>query len=333
MKIGIPQALFFYQFYPFWKTFFEALGCEVVLSAPTNNDTLKAGLDLAVDDACLPIKLYHGHIVELIGKVDVIFAPRIISIVPKEYICPKFLGLPDMIRACISPLPQIIDVELNLYKGRQGLYQHIYNIGKILKKSNSEIFYAYIKALKALRQCEALVRQSKLTPVEALMTKGKSQEREETSVGNKLKVLLLGHNYIIYDNFISMNLIDKLRNNNIDLITCEMVPQSCISQGTKRLSKDLFWTLGKNSLGAFYYYLDGQTIDGVIHVASFGCGPDSLVGELLEQKARREYNVPFLCLYLDEHSAEAGFDTRLEAFIDVLEGRKLYEENNLSAHG
>ncbi|AYO30678.1 hypothetical protein D2962_08620 [Biomaibacter acetigenes] len=78
--------------------------------------------------------------------------------------------------------------------------------------------------------------------------------------------------------------------------------------------------------------MENKKIDGIIHVASFGCGPDSLIGELLEHRVMREYKVPFLYLTLDEHSGEAGFDTRLEAFLDILEGRKV-SESNISAHG
>ena len=56
----------------------------------------------------LPIKIFHGHVADLINKVDAIFVPRIISIAPREYICPKFLGLPDMIRNSISNLPPLM---------------------------------------------------------------------------------------------------------------------------------------------------------------------------------------------------------------------------------
>ena len=82
---------------------------------------MKKGIELCVVDACLTIKIFHGHVVYLIGKVDIFYVPRIISIEPKEYICPKFLGLPDMVRNSILDLPAIIDSELNLYKGRIGI--------------------------------------------------------------------------------------------------------------------------------------------------------------------------------------------------------------------
>ena len=53
---------------------------------------------------------------------------------------------------------------------------------------------------------------------------------------------------------------------------------------------------------------------------------------LIEKKTKRDYNIPFLYLNLDEHAGETGFDTRLEAFLDVLEGRG-YLEDNISTYG
>lgn len=333
MRIGIPRALFYYQFFPFWKSFFEQLGHEVVLSSPTNKDIVKQGLELCVDDACLPIKVFHGHVASLKDKVDIIFVPRIISIEPREYICPKFLGLPDMIKNSVPGASQILDVELNLYKGKSNMLNHVLNLGKILNINQSRVLFAYYKAANALRQFEAMMIKNSAFPQDVMDKKQYIMKGPCHKVGaNKLKVLLLGHYYNIYDDYISMDLIRKLRKQNIQLITSEMVTRREIQEGIKKLSKDMFWTLGKKTIGTAFYYLENKKVDGVIHVASFGCGPDSLVGELLERSIKKHYKVPFLYLNLDEHSGEAGFNTRLEAFLDVLEGRS-YIENNISAHG
>ena len=129
-----------------------------------------------------------------------------------------------------------------------------------------------------------------------------------------------------------MNVTAKLRKQNITFITPEMVPDKIISIGNRKLSKNMFWTLGKKTLGTAYYYLENNKIDGIIYLASFGCGPDSLVGELVEKRTKRDFEIPFLLINLDEHSGEAGFNTRLEAFLDVLEGRK-QDEDDIPSYG
>jgi len=328
LRIGIPKALFYYQFYPFWKNLFEQLGYKVVLSSSTNKEILKRGIELCVDDACLPIKIFHGHVADLIGKVDIIYIPRIISIEPREYICPKFLGLPDMIRNSVPGISDILDTELNLYKGKSNILNHVLNLGKILNINQSLMLFAYYKAMKVQRQFEHLLIERSAIPQDFFdKNQGDFENQILKKRTNNIKVLLLGHNYNIYDDYISMGLIKKLRKNNIEFVTSEMMTKKEIHEGNKNLSKDLFWTLGKKTIGTAYYYLENKKVDGIIHVASFGCGPDSLVGELLEKRTKKQYKVPFLYLNLDEHAGEAGFNTRLEAFLDVLEGRKQLEDN------
>ena len=61
IRVGIPRALLYYRYYPAWKTFFNALQAEVVLSPETNKEILDAGVRLAVE-ACLPVKIYLGHL-------------------------------------------------------------------------------------------------------------------------------------------------------------------------------------------------------------------------------------------------------------------------------
>jgi len=86
-KVGIPRALLYYQYYPMWKTFFETLGAEVIVSPPTTQVTLSAGASRVVADTCLPVKVFVGHALSLIGKCDYIFIPAIRSVKPKVYNC------------------------------------------------------------------------------------------------------------------------------------------------------------------------------------------------------------------------------------------------------
>ena len=61
--------------------------------------------------------------------------------------------------------------------------------------------------------------------------------------------------------------------------------------------------------------------DGVIHIRPFSCMPE-LVAQKILTKVEKDYNIPILTLSVDEHSSEVGFDTRLEAFMDMLVRKK-----------
>ncbi|HOE57840.1 MAG TPA: hypothetical protein PLI20_09650, partial [Bacillota bacterium] len=63
-----------------------------------------------------------------------------------------------------------------------------------------------------------------------------------------------------------------------------------------------------------------------------GCGVDSLAGEDIEKQARMYYKKPYMVLNIDEHTGDASFNTRIEAFFDLL-NRRNSDAANLSAHG
>ena len=99
MRVGIPQALLYHYYMPLWRELFEALGCEVVFSGDTNKGIVNQGVRVSVPEICVPIKIFNGHIIELEKKeVEYIFVPRMVSVEDGLTFCPKFLGLPDMLR-------------------------------------------------------------------------------------------------------------------------------------------------------------------------------------------------------------------------------------------
>jgi predicted nucleotide-binding protein (sugar kinase/HSP70/actin superfamily) len=109
VKIGIPRALFYYYYYPLWRAFFNSMGLEVVLSPETNKAILDNGIETTLSEACLPVKVFFGHVTAIADQVDYLFVPRITRVEPKAYICPKFMGLPDMLRARLNNLPVLVD--------------------------------------------------------------------------------------------------------------------------------------------------------------------------------------------------------------------------------
>jgi predicted nucleotide-binding protein (sugar kinase/HSP70/actin superfamily) len=63
-----------------------------------------------------------------------------------------------------------------------------------------------------------------------------------------------------------------------------------------------------------------EPVDGFIQVTPFACGPDAIVGDLLERRIKQA-GKPLLKLNFEEHSGEAGIITRLEAFLDLIKFR------------
>jgi len=139
--------------------------------------------------------------------------------------------------------------------------------------------------------------------------------------GSMLNIVIIGHVYNVYDSFINMELIEKLRSNYINIITIDTMDINLINKKSRLLNKKMFWNFGRKALGCAFHILDRDDIDGVIYLMSFGCGIDSFVCDLVERKIRKNSDIPFIILTIDEHSGEAGMNTRIEAFIDMVRWR------------
>ncbi|MDD2585402.1 MAG: acyl-CoA dehydratase activase-related protein [Syntrophomonadaceae bacterium] len=327
-RVGIPHGLFYYYYYPLWKTFFNSLGAEVVTSPATNRLIVDAGIQKAVDETCLPIKVYFGHVFQLCQQnLDYIFIPRLVSIEAKSYICPKFMGVPDMIKATIPGLPPVIDIVIDLSKTDKLLKKDIFQLGRLFTRDNKAIRNAYKKGLQEYYFCRALAGQG-YTMSEAIQVwEGTSQD---ITGEYDLNLGLLGHGYSLYDENISMNIVNKVRAMGCRVHLPETCDRKSIEAEAATIPKRVFWTLGRKMVGSALHMDKRKDIDGMIYVACFGCGPDSLIGEIIERKIK---NKPFMLITIDEHTGEGGLVTRLEAFCDMLRRRRASSENNISSHG
>ncbi|RKD32715.1 acyl-CoA dehydratase activase-related protein [Thermohalobacter berrensis] len=329
-KLGIPQGLLFYDYYPLWKEFFKELGVEVVLSSKTNKEILDKGVSACVDEACLPVKVFHGHVEDLKDKVDYIFIPKFISIRKREFICPKFLGLPEMIKNSIKDLPPIIDTEINLRKSNYKLMKAIFETGRHFTYNFFKINSAYKKAFKYYTDYKRLITKG-VIPMEAIRVYSKCINNVENRNDNSLRIMVSGHPYNIYDEYLSMRLIKKLKKDNINVITPEMIKEDKINYYASKLPKRMFWSFGRKIVGSAFSVMEEQKVDGIIYVSSFGCGLDSILIDLVQRKAKA-LKVPFTLLTVDEHTGEAGINTRIEAFTDMIKWR-VKNENNIPTHG
>ena len=320
IKVGIPRALLYYRFYPLWKTFFTELGAEVVVSEPTTQEIFRKGLKKFVGDTCLPMKLVFGHVITLADKVDYLFIPRLVSIEKDTYLCPHFAGLPDVLRAIMPDLPPILDTYFNVRK-KGVTMKSIYEAGKRFDKNPRRVYRAYQKAQEVYKKFLERIRDG-ITPQEAIQAFDGKEISLPKKRKERLNIALVGNPYTVYDPFSSLNIIQKLRKLGAKIYTSEMIPDETIEEGIRALSKRIYWTFGKETVGAAFHYLDSKEIDGLIYIISFECGPDSLLKEIVDDKARKNKKSAYMTLVIDEHTGETGINTRLDAFIEMIKRRR-----------
>ncbi len=315
IRIGVPRALFYYQYYPAIKAFFEELGAEIVLSSPTTKETLASGSSRVVADTCLPVKVFLGHVLSLIKECDYIFIPVIRSIKPKVYNCSKFLGLPDMTRAVIPESPPILEIEIDVNRGKRRLYQEIYKLGRTFTLNPLRIKKAAQKALEAHLSFRESMRKEKLTPPQVIEGLAPSQAQA------RLSIALIGHPYLLYDEYVNHRLISRLERLGARILTPEMVTPEELESAISRSVGRAYWTYEDEVVGAGEHYLASE-VDGVIGIMTFGCGPDSVMMDMVAKRAKKIKTTSFMSLTIEEHQSPAGILTRLEAFLDMIERRK-----------
>jgi len=304
ITIGIPRAFLYYDYGHCCRAFFEELGARVIVSGESNLKILDKGAELCVDEACLALKLFYGHTADIKNKVDYLFIPRLTSISKGEYICPKIGGLPDLVRHTIPGVPKLISPEINLRKSYRQLIPAVLEAGRYFTGDDRKIMTAYRKAANMWRED---TKHSLIIP---------------PAESPSLNIAVIGHSYNVHDRIISMNTLEKLKSSGASVYTCEMLPEELINNECGSLSKKIFWHYGRKTVGSCLYLSKQIEIDGIIFLMTYGCGVDSFMADYAERKIRRQSSVPFMLINLDEHTGEAGLNTRLEAFTDMVGMRK-----------
>ena len=144
--------------------------------------------------------------------------------------------------------------------------------------------------------------------------KKKKIKNEKKLKSKKTKILIVSHPYIIYDDLIGKDIINYLEQNKINVIFSDKFDEKTTNKLSKEISKDNYFKYSKQNIGALVYAKD--KIDGVIFLSAFPCALDSITNEL----AMRKIHKPYINIVLDDTSSFTGIETRIESFIDMLEG-------------
>ncbi|MCL5961338.1 MAG: acyl-CoA dehydratase activase-related protein [Chloroflexi bacterium] len=325
MKVGVPRALHYYRYYPVIKTFFEALDVELLVSPPTTRSMMTAGISTIVAESCLPLKAYIGHVMDLIGKVDYVLVPSVKSLEPDLYNCVKLFALPDQVRGAIENAPPVLDALFDVNLGRKAVYKELYSLGRRVGASRSKVDRAAQLAFSQYQRFSELLRKG-LTLIEAMdVLDGRCSEKEiEVSQlsPDVPAIALIGHPYNLYDDYINHNIVKKLRGMGLRILTVDAATTEQLNAGVARVIGSPYWMNEIELTGAAGHYMYDADTDGVMIITCFGCGPDSMMIDAVQRVAKRGSCNPILTVTIDEHTAETGLVTRLEAFVDTLHRRK-----------
>ncbi len=325
MIIGIPRALHCLQHYPLWRTFFEELGAQVLVSPPTNREIVSSGASIVADVTCLPVKVYAGHVAWLRdhARVDFVFVPAIRSIERGAMHCSKFQGLPDLIHATMPDCPPLLETDIDAHRYKISQDDAFYRLGRRFTRNPFQIKRAWQRAGAVDAAYRARMVAEKISYLEALAALypdawSAPKPVEQTP---RLHVAVVGHPYCLYDDYINHDILARLRALGARVFTSEMVSAHDAQTGIHHTTGQTRWFYENWMSGAAGHYLHDPQIAGLIAVLAFTCGPDSAMVETITRRAHALQR-PFMNLVLDEHGSAAGMVTRLEAFVDMLTRRE-----------
>ena len=314
MRIGLPRALAYYEYAPLWRTFFETLGAEIVVSAPTTRATLQLATSRAAGDLCFPAKVFVGHLLALADQVDLLFVPSLRRPMPTATHCAKIIGLPDLARAVLPDPAKLLEVDLDLDKRRLALAQAVWIAGRPLTWNPLQMARAAETAWETYRESQKAVSPAPLASAKVPL--------RANAPATRLTLGIAGHPYLLRDEYVNQGLLRRLKGLGVRLVTPETLPAGAAERAVEEHSGEAYWAYAPALLGAGLCFLQAGAVDGLVAAIAFGCAPDSGLAPVLAGVAR-DAGVPMLTLTLDEHSGEAGLETRLEAFVDMLERKRL----------
>lgn len=260
-----------------------------MLSEPTTQQTVEqAGLH-SESEHCQALKILDAHLFQLAGRVDVVFVPRILSTLQGHLACPKLGAIPDAARAGVLAGQAILTLDID--ERKVPLQKTLQKLAKSLGVGRTQRLPAAQAALRAMQAA-------------------REDNRTNTSgAGTTGSFLLLGHPYLLYDDFFSGHIIRKLRALSAK-VECADFGLSTIEPGFIKWD-----TCAK--MYAQLLTLNQNNCDGVIQISAFNCGCDSIMMVFFQEHLQKA-GIPYMNLVIDDHASRGWIDTRLEAFIESI---------------
>ncbi len=343
------------------KILFDELGIEYIVPPLNSNDTLEIGTLYSPEEMCLPFKIMMGNYIQSIeeGADTIVLVGSNGPCRFGEY-CELQKNILDNLGYHLDFIvlesPQVIGKEefkSKVYKivrhssrsstdrwrilGKSitvvRLMEQVEN--KVLLRNGYEVNKGEHKRI--LYQCKNELLKTGSIDKALSVLKYYNKRIEKTPVDlkkNPVKIALLGEIYTIIEPFSNFNIVDKLMDFGASVKKGLSVTWWLTDAFLRPLKLNSI-NIRKASMAYMPYYIGGhgrecvgeallankEKFDGAIQLFPMGCMPE-IVAKVILQKISKDRDFPIMTLILDEMTGEAGYNTRIEAFFDLLERRQ-----------
>ena len=315
--VGVPYVLMIHKFFPMANAFFTSLGYNVVLTSPTNEETIRLSQEYARGETCYPVKLIYGHMKQLIDqKVDYIFLPTIHTMKHASSHVEHNYGCVYMQTAAVS-IAKALNIEqygiellspvFDLDFGQEAMASAMLGLSKILNKPKPLCLKALLSGAMAVKKHTKAVE----TQGEELLKSLKPEDKV---------LVLVTRNYGISDPILNMGIPERLLERGYKVITLSHLPAHDLD-----ISKEypnLYWPFGQHIISGAKLIASHPNLYAV-YLTNHGCGPDTMLSHLFAQEMKDK---PYLQIEVDEHFSPVGVITRIEAFLNSLKQRPVVKD-------
>ena len=301
--IGIPRALSVHSLYPLYSWFFHELGIKTFLST----EVAHAGVARTEAEYCFPAEIAHGAVQDCLDKeADYVLLPHFRDMPSYEEkvhanFCPITQALPYYIEKAFPDvdkkkwLPLVVSFKF----GEEKALELFDVMSDILGISAEETQKAFETAVA--KQKEYAMAAKKLGE-EALA---------EARAADRPVIAVLGRPYNAFTPEANMGIPRKFTTRGYSIVPFDILP----FEG-EEIFDNMYWFYGQQDVKSARLLKNEDNIY-LAYITNFSCAPDSFILHYIKWIMGQK---PFLVLELDSHSADAGVDTRVEAFLDIIDG-------------
>lgn len=312
--IGINRSFLVNTYYPLYANFFSAIGFDPIV--PDQAD--QKGIDQRNAPFCFPVELAHGFFHNLINRPEpptYLFLPHFKSLPTVNgellaQVCPLVQGEPFYLQATFRKRIQrlrakgtrLLNPLIDMSKGLNSAKAPLVAIARQMGASGQEAKTAFTHAKSIMEACLDEMRSIGRQALAKL-------EQNPDNIG----VVLFARPYSGYVPEAHMGIPDKFASRN-----ALVLPLDFLDYQSQQSFSDMYWAMGQRIMMAARKIKPHPQLFGT-YITNFSCGPDSFIinyfRDLMENK-------PSLTLELDSHSADAGIETRIDAFLDIVHAHR-----------
>ena len=303
--VGIMRSFMTHSLYPLYSNFFDRLGFSLVLSDGIDPE----GMARTESSFCLPAEITHGSFHNLLMKSpDYLFLPQV-SLLPVPSVpiwsktCVFVQGEPYYLRTTFRrEIEQRATVILSPVLNMNASYGAAEDAAAAMAQSMG---IAEVKVREAWRF--ACRRQQEFEA--RLIDEGKNALARLDQDPDSFGIVIFGRPYSAFSADACKGIPHKTASRGRMVIPYDMLPAS-----DREVDRRMYWATGQKIMKAASYVKDRPNLFG-FYITNFSCGPDSF---LLGYFRRTMGSKPSLTLEVDQHTADAGIDTRVEAALDIM---------------